>query len=103
MKVCLIGCVEFSASALRTIFSLEQEGVCSVVGVITKASSGFNADFADLSEVVEEAGRPSGLVHYCENQAKAADFISSGNADIVFCFGWSSLLGPALLASAPRG
>lgn len=103
MKICFIGCVDFSADALRILFALERAGVCSVVGVITKSSSRFNADFVDLSAIVEEAGRPGDLVHYYENQEVAAEFVVRSGADIVYCFGWSSLLGPELLASAPRG
>lgn len=103
MKICFIGCVDFSADALRVIFELERSGVCSVVGVITKSSSQFNADFVDLSEVVTDAGRSDSLVHYYENQEGAETFIAGSGADIVYCFGWSSLLGPGLLASAPRG
>lgn len=103
MKICFIGCVDFSADALRTLFALERAGVCSVAGVITKSSSRFNADFVDLSAIVEDAGRPADLVHYYENQELAAEFVVRSGADIVYCFGWSSLLGPELLASAPRG
>lgn len=103
MKICFIGCVKFSADALRVLFELERNSVCSVVGVITKSSSRFNADFVDLSEVVADSGRPDSLVHYYESQKAAERFIAGSGADVVYCFGWSSLLGPGLLASAPKG
>lgn len=103
MRICFIGCVEFSEKALKKLFELESAGVCTVVGVITKQASSFNADFRDLSNCIKNVGADPAIVHFYENQESAAAFIREIKADIVFCFGWSSLLGPDLLSAAARG
>jgi methionyl-tRNA formyltransferase len=77
-------------------------GVCTIAGVITKQTSSFNADF-DLSECVAELNADPAIVHFYENQKTATEFIKDVRADIVFCFGWSSLLGSDMLSAAPRG
>jgi len=48
MRVCLIGCVEFSKHALQKLSGLEGQNTYEVVGVITKQSSPSNSDFVDL-------------------------------------------------------
>ncbi|MFC2992181.1 formyltransferase family protein [Halomonas tibetensis] len=103
MRICFIGCVEFSGQALNKLFAMESTGVCTVVGVITKKTSSFNADFCDLSGCMEKVNADPSIVHFYENQETAKAFIKNVRADIVFCFGWSSLLGPELLLAAPRG
>jgi len=103
MKVCLIGCVEFSAEALKKLFDLEQRNICEVVGVITKQNSAVNADFVDLGQVVVEAGKPLDCVHYYQNEETARDFVQDVGADIIYCFGWSLLLTKRLLEAAPKG
>ncbi|GKW49724.1 formyltransferase family protein [Halomonas sp. NCCP-2165] len=103
MRICFIGCVEFSGLALQKLFELELAGICTVAGVITKQASSFNSDFYDLSGCVAEAKADPGIVHFYENQQAATVFIRAVSADIVFCFGWSSLLGTELLSAAPRG
>ncbi|RDB42158.1 formyl transferase [Halomonas sp. DQ26W] len=103
MRICLIGCVEFSGWALKRLFELESVGICTVAGVITKKASSFNADFCDLSGCVEEVNADPAIVHFYKNQEAATSFIRDVRADIVFCFGWSSLLGPEMLSAAPRG
>ena len=103
MRICFIGCVEFSGRALKKLFELESSGACKVAGVITKQVSSFNADFCDLSACVEEVNADPAIIHFYENQEAATAFIKDVSADIVFCFGWSSLLGPGLLSAAPRG
>lgn len=102
MKICLIGCVVFSAHALSQIIDLENSGECELVGVITKSASKFNADFVDLSRIVAKRSSRA-PVHYFKDEQSAAAFVHETKADVVYCFGWSHLIGRKLLDAAPKG
>lgn len=103
MRVCLIGCVEFSEHALQKLKELEFQDICEVVGVITKKSSQFNSDFVDLGNTLLEAKGTESKLHYYSDEAKALDFIDQVRPDVIYCFGWSSLLGKSVLEAAPKG
>ncbi|WP_224999075.1 methionyl-tRNA formyltransferase [Cesiribacter sp. SM1] len=98
MKVIFIGTVEFSKRALLKLLELEVD----VVGVVTKGKSDFNADFANLEEVCLEKGIPCKLVRNINHPNNIA-WIKTLSPDIIFCFGWSSLLKTELLSIAPMG
>jgi methionyl-tRNA formyltransferase len=103
MKICLIGCVEFSAHSLHKLLALEAKNICEVVGVITKRRSSFNADFVDIGEPFVQAGKPLSDIHYYVNEAEALTFVLQIKPDVIYCFGWSSLLKSPLLNAAPKG
>lgn len=103
MKVCLIGCVEFSAHALKTLIELETAGVIEIAGVVTKRNSSFNSDFVDLGEVVFLGCKKKPPIHYYSDVGGLVEFIESVQADVVYCFGWSNLLTSAALTAAPKG
>jgi len=98
VRIVFIGTVDFSLSALRKLVEMN----CDVVGVCTKEKSKFNADYADLSFVCEENNIP---FHYTSdiNSVESYEWIHALKPDIVFCFGWSSLIGNALLSLPPLG
>lgn len=103
MRVCLIGCVEFSEHALQKLKELESQDICEVVGVVTKKSSQFNSDFVDLGGTFLEAKGTESKLHYYSNEAKALEFIDRVRPDVIYCFGWSNLLSKSMLKAAPKG
>lgn len=103
MNICFIGCVQFSASALATLFSLEGKQICKVTAVVSKKESNYNTDHVDLQETVRQHSRPDSICHYYESQEELAAIIKRSEADVVYCFGWSSLLADKVLSTAALG
>lgn len=103
MKICFIGCVEFSERALNTLLMLESQGVCEVAGVVTKKKSKFNSDFVDIGKLFLSSGKPDYNLHYYNNELNLLEFIEKIKPDVIYCFGWSSLLSASVLDSVPKG
>ena len=103
MRVCLIGCVEFSDYALQKVLELEKSGLCEVVGVITKKDSSFNSDFVDLGERAIKSGKAKSSVHYYKDEDSTINFLNEVHPDIIYCFGWSTLLRKSILSIPPKG
>ncbi len=98
MKVVLIGSVEFSLRVLEKLISIDVD----LVGVCTKKSSTFNSDFFDLKPLSDINEVP--CLHVEDiNSTKSVDWIKNLNPDVIFCFGWSSLIKKDILALAPMG
>ena len=98
MRILYIGSVEFSHKVLEKLITLDSQ----IVGVCSKKSSLFNSDFFDL--------KPTCLKHsipfkYCNdiNSEKTIEWIKTKKPDIIFCFGWSSLIKKNLLSIPPIG
>ena len=98
MKIVFIGCVEFSKAALLKLIDLNAD----IVGIITKEESNFNTDFYDISKITDSYGIPSKKVKDI-NHPNNISWIQRFSPDILFCFGWSSLLKEDLLNIAPMG
>ena len=98
MRILFVGCVFFSARALEKLFSLKGD----IVGVVTKETSSFNADFVDLAPIARSAGVPS-LSTPNINTGGCVEWCLDKRPDIVFCFGWSQLIKKDFLAVAPMG
>lgn len=96
MKIFFIGTVEFSLSALTKLVEMGAD----IVGVSSKKQSQFNADYADLAIVCERNHIP---IFYPDNinSAESISVIRELNPDVIYCFGWSSLIKDDLL-SIPR-
>ena len=90
--------VEFSRNALEHLLGLGAE----IVGVCTLQESKFNTDHVDLSGVSAAHGIPW---RYADdiNSAEIVHWIRDTAPDVIFCFGWSRLLGLDLLKLAPMG
>jgi methionyl-tRNA formyltransferase len=99
VKVAVIGCVAFSADALRQVLALSE---AEVVGVVTRRRSDFNADFACLADIAEPLAIP---IFFAEgrDQEEMAAWLRATGADVIYCFGWSYLLRRPVLTSAPLG
>jgi len=98
MKVVLIGSVEFSLRVLEKLISIDVD----LVGVCTKKSSTFNSDFFDLKPLSDINEVPCLYVDDI-NSTKSVEWIKNLNPDVIFCFGWSSLIKKDILAIAPMG
>ena len=92
MKILFIGSVIFSAHALRELINMGAD----VVGVCTLISSTFNADHEDLTPIAEKAGIPVNTAADLHSK-ESINWISSLSPDVIFCFGWSRLIGKPLL------
>lgn len=98
MRIVFIGAVHFSRRALERLLEMGAE----VVGVCTLKASAFNADHCDLTPICERAGIPSRYVDNI-NDEESIHWIGERRPDVIFCFGWSRLLGRELLQLAPLG
>lgn len=98
MRIVLIGTVVFSREMLLHLLSMRAH----IVGVCTASSAAQNADYADLQPVCDVHGiamhRTSDI-----NSEATMGWIASQRPDVVFCFGWSRLIGKALLSLPPLG
>jgi methionyl-tRNA formyltransferase len=98
MKIVFIGCVRFSKDSLLKLIHMNAE----IIGVITKENSNFNADFYDLSTIARDYKIPYKHVKDI-NHINNTSWIQALSPDIIFCFGWSSLLKNEILQMTPMG
>ncbi len=101
LRIAFIGCVASSRVALKTLLSLP-DSLSKVVGIMTMRSDRINSDHIDLSDL---AGRSIPLL-YVEDivgDAAQADWLKALKPDLIFCVGWSRLLGNHVLKVPPRG
>jgi len=87
IKIVFVGCVNFSASMLNEIIINGYKPSL----VITKKSSRFNSDFCDLSTICIK----NNIKYIYTNDVNSNEVINELKAhkpDVVFCFGWSSLI-----------
>ncbi len=101
IRVVLIGCVHSSRVAFDALTRLSDR--VTVVGLMTRRNSAYNSDFEDLSGPAEAASCPIVYVEDHANDADQAEEIHKWAPDVVFCVGWSKLLGPKMLQLAPYG
>ncbi len=92
LRVVFVGTVEFSLKSLEKLIDLGAD----VVGVCTKEESKFNSDYADLSPVCVRNGIPYKFVSDI-NSKESIEWFRSLRPDVIFCFGWSSLIKKELL------
>lgn len=98
MKIVFIGTVNFSEKMLKKLVDIG----ANVVGVCTKKQSSFNTDFADLTPLCEANLIPYQYIDNI-NSVESIKWIKRLRPDIIFCFGWSSLIKSELLQLAPMG
>lgn len=99
MRVVFIGCVNFSFSALDKLLTLKN---AEVVGIVTRKGSSYNADFCSLESLAFKAGIPCFFFNV-NNQSAMAQWIRVLNPDVIYCFGWSSILKEEILSVPPLG
>lgn len=101
LRIAFIGCVDSSRVALQTLLSLPPS-LCEVVGIVTMRSNRINSDHDDLSDL---AGTEVPLLYVedAPGDARQAEWLQARAPDLIFCVGWSRLLGEGVLCVAPRG
>jgi methionyl-tRNA formyltransferase len=92
MRIIFIGSVLFSKITLDTLL----ESNAKIVGIITKEFSSFNSDFINLSEIAKSHNIPY-LITNNVNEQNVLDWVKKLDPEIIFCFGWSSLLKKEIL------
>ena len=97
MRVGFIGCVHSSLMALEALLCVDGAEICAVV---TREQSAVNADFCNLSEICNENKIPFHFENPKE-RSLSAEFLKQYNLDVIYCVGWSYLLGDEIL-SLPR-
>lgn len=86
-RLLVIGSVDFSNKLLKEIMSTGG----NVVGVVSKASPGINADYCDLSSTAQLQNIPVYMTDNI-NESGSTNFISQLHPDYLICVGWSQLL-----------
>lgn len=98
LKIFFIGTVSLSEKALQKLIFLDAD----IVGVATKSRSGFNADHVDLSMLCEQHNIPWKYVKDI-NAPHILEWIGTLSPEVIFCFGWSSLIKKDLLSLPELG
>ncbi len=98
MRILFIGCVKSSELLLRMLI----ENEFFITAVITKKKSSFNSDFCPLDQICIE-----NRISFCYteniNSQQTIRFIQEHRPDIIYCFGWSQLIGKEIIAIPPLG
>lgn len=95
-RTLFIGCVESSYILLECLLQNNYH----VSGIITMEYSDINADFRSLTPLAEKYG----IECICTknvNDEKIIEFVKNIEPEIIYCFGWSRLIGKDIL-SIPR-
>ena len=99
MKTTLfIGCVESSYVLLEAML----EKGYKVAGIITMESSASNADFKSLVPLAEKYGIDYFITKNINDEETLA-FAKSKSPEVIYCFGWSRLIGKELLSLPKYG
>jgi methionyl-tRNA formyltransferase len=98
MKILFIGTVLSSLKFLGALLEMKAD----VVGVVTRKSSSYNADFADLAPLCRQHSIP---IHYSTNinNNDVLEWVKALRPDIIFCFGSSELIKTEMMHAAPLG
>lgn len=92
MRIVFIGTVQFSREMLSHLIGMGAD----VQGVCTARESKLNSDYADLNDLCRQLHIPL-LRTQDINSDEAILWISELKPDVIFCFGWSRLIGKRLL------
>lgn len=98
MRIAFIGAVEFSRRTLELLIEMKQD----VVAVCTLKESPFNADHCDLGQICQKNNIPWSYIPDI-NSRESIRWLVDKKPDVIFCFGWSRLLGKKILNLAPLG
>ena len=99
MRIFFIGNVAFSKAILEQLIDHPD---AEIVGIATKSKSTFNSDHVSLDLIAEKNSIPFKYVMDI-NAKHILAWISSLKPDVVYCFGWSSLIKKELLDLPPLG
>lgn len=98
MRILFIGTVLSSLKFLKALLEMKAE----IVGVVTRKSSPYNTDYADLTPLCKKHSIP--LQHSMTiNNNDVLEWVKSLRPNVIFCFGSSELLKAEMLHVAPLG
>ncbi|MBD01827.1 MAG: formyl transferase [Candidatus Marinimicrobia bacterium] len=92
MRIVFIGSVKFSKMALEKVHKLGG----NIKGICTLKESSFNADFCDLTSFANSKNIPCKYTKDI-NSSDTLKWIKDKSPDVIFCFGFSRLLGKEIL------
>ena len=98
MNSIFIGTVRFSGLILEKLVDLGQ----APLGVVTKKMSAYNSDFLSLTPICEKYDIPYRLVTDI-HEPDVIDWIKLKRPEVIFCFGWSSLIKKSILEIPSMG
>ena len=93
MKILFIGCVQSSYQFLECLLQHD----VFVTGIITMENSNINSDFQSLVPLAKAYG----VEYICTNDVNDEEtirFVKTRAPEVIYCFGWSRLLGKELLS-----
>ena len=99
MRIFFIGNVRFSEAMLNILI---EHPAAEIVGIATKSQSRFNADHVSLSSIAEDNRIDYKFVKDINAQG-ILEWIVSLKPEVIYCFGWSSLIKKELLNLSPLG
>lgn len=92
MRILFIGCVRSSELFLNKLLQMKAD----IVGVVTKAEAGINADFVDIGQISEKHQLDYIYVKNI-NEPESKTYIQQKKPDLILCLGWSQLLDEEIL------
>ena len=92
MRILLIGTVSFSELALNQLINMGT----NIVGVCTSKEKGINADHVNLRTLANKHDIPC-LEISDTNDPNSLSWIKKLKPSVIFCFGWSKIIGKDLL------
>lgn len=98
MNIIFIGCVTYSKEILNYLL----ENKVRIAGVISKDDTGFNSDYFDITNIAEHNEIPF-IKTKNVNEVAVLSWVKRLNPDVVYCFGWNSLIGKDFLSIPPKG
>ncbi|SFI04857.1 methionyl-tRNA formyltransferase [Pseudobutyrivibrio sp. OR37] len=97
-KTLFIGCVESSYVLLEALFNAGFQ----VSGIVTMEQSAINADFKSLVPLAEKYNVPC-ICTKNVNDEETVGFIRNIAPEVIYCFGWSRLIGQEILSIPQYG
>lgn len=101
LRIALIGCVDSSEIVLRTLVGMPES--VEVVALITRRGSNYNSDFVDLTSLAVKHSISLLYVEDGHDDLAQAEWLALHRPDLIFCVGWSRLLGPAIMNVSMNG
>lgn len=98
MRILFIGAVKSSQVFLKKLIEMEED----IVAVITNEDKGLNSDYVDLSYICANNSIEMLKVDNINDNC-AIEFIRNSCPDVIYCFGFSQLLGEEIIAIPPKG
>lgn len=98
MRILFIGAVKSSQFFLEKLIEMKED----IVGVVTNKDKGLNSDYVDLSYICANNSIEMLKVDNINDNC-AIEFIRNSYPDVIYCFGFSQLLGKEIISIPPKG